>query len=267
MADQSKQRREQHRRQREHEAHQVVHDVQTDRRRRDVKLALGLGVAGIVIALASGIPFALGGFGNQSPGAETVAPTAAPGETTPAEPMHTNAENVPKPEVAEDREWTGTMTLNDVALGITIDGVNAPQAAANFISLSQSGFYNDVPCHRLTTEGIYVLQCGDPTGTGTGDPGYKFGPLENIPSDAVYPAGTIAMARAADPNSMGSQFFVVYEDTTLPGDGYTVFGHVTSGLDELKAAVIDAGIDPAKQNRPGDGAPAVETKITSIDLK
>ena len=76
-----------------------------------------------------------------------------------------------------------------------------------------------------------MLQCGDPNGDGTGGPGYTFGPIENVPKDGVYPAGTIAMANAGQPDSQGSQFFIVYKDTTLPRGGYTVFGQVTSGLD------------------------------------
>ena len=264
MAEHSKQQREQRRRQREYEAHLVVNDVALDRRRKDVRIAIALAAAAVVVGAATQLPFVLGG--HDAPAADPVAtsaPTASP-DATDAAP--TNAANVPSPEIAEHREWTGTMTLNGVALGIAIDGAKAPQAASNFIDLAQKDFYNDVPCHRLTTEGIFVLQCGDPTGTGTGDPGYKFGPLENVPADGVYPAGTIAMARSSDPNSMGSQFFIVYAPTTLPGDGYTVFGQVTSGLDELKSAVIDAGVDASKANSPSDGAPKVPTTITSIDL-
>ncbi len=84
------------------------------------------------------------------------------------------------------------------------------------MSLAESGYFDGTSCHRLTTSGIYVLQCGDPTGTGTGDPGYKFGPVENAPTDDVYPAGTVAMARqGGDADSMGSQFFLVYEDSTI----------------------------------------------------
>ena len=82
---------------------------------------------------------------------------------------------------------------------------------ASFVALAKSGYWADSPCHRLTTSGIYVLQCGDPTGTGTG-PGYAFG-VENAPKDGAYPAGTLAMARTSDPNSNGGQFFIVYKDT------------------------------------------------------
>src|SRR5699024_12416656 len=102
--------------------------------------------------------------------------------------------------------------------------------------LAGDGFFQGTACHRLLPDSL--LQCGDPTATGTGGPGYTFGPIENAPPDDKYPAGTIAMARQAnDAESMGSQFFLVFFDTTLPSDsagGYTVFGHITFGLLFLK---------------------------------
>jgi peptidyl-prolyl cis-trans isomerase B (cyclophilin B) len=133
---------------------------------------------------------------------------------------------------------------------------------ASFSFLAQEGFFDGTPCHRLTTSGIYVLQCGDPTGTGTGGPGYSI-PLENAPADETYPAGTLAMARSAEPDSGGSQFFVVYEDTRLPAPGYTVFGRVTSGLDLLEDLAA-AGADDA--NGPGDGAPNQEIGIAGVSV-
>lgn len=241
----------------------VVHDVQQDRRRSDNRTAIIVLVIVAVLAVGAQLAFYL--TGGQTIVAEPT-PTAA--ETSTSDPAITEPTGTPPaPGIAEDREWVGTMTLNDIPLGITIDGVNAPQAAANFIDLSQSGFYADVGCHRLTTEGIFVLQCGDPTGTGTGGPGYNFGPLENVPEDGLYPAGTIAMARAQAEDSQGSQFFIVYEDTQLPAPGYSVFGQVTSGLDALKTAVIDQGVDPALSNSASDGAPMVPVQIASITLE
>jgi peptidyl-prolyl cis-trans isomerase B (cyclophilin B) len=131
----------------------------------------------------------------------------------------------------------------------------------------ESGFYDGLTCHRLTTEGIFVLQCGDPNGDGSGGPGYSYGPIENAPADGVYPAGTIAMARqSGNADSQGSQFFIVYDDTTLPADeagGYTVIGRVTSGLDELRAGVTDAG----PTGGASDGAPSVPVTITSFTLE
>ncbi|WP_315098006.1 peptidylprolyl isomerase [uncultured Cellulomonas sp.] len=172
------------------------------------------------------------------------APAAAPSPTSTAQ--------VPAPALAEGRTWTGTLALSQGDLGIELDGAAAPQAVANFVTLAGEGYFDSTTCHRLTDEGIFVLQCGDPTALGiadpttggTGGPGYAWGPIENAPADNVYPAGTIAMARTQeDGSSMGSQFFLVYEDSEIPADtagGYTVFGRITSGMDVLQA-IADAG--------------------------
>ena len=90
-----------------------------------------------------------------------------------------------------------------------------------------------------------MLQCGDPTGTGNGGPGYNWGPIENAPADDMYPAGTLAMARVGDQaESQGSQFFLVYADSKIPSDtagGYTVFGKITAGLDIIQK-IADGGV-------------------------
>ena len=118
----------------------------------------------------------------------------------------------------------------------------------SFRFLASGGYFSKTHCHRLTTQGIYVLQCGDPTGTGSGGPGYAFND-ENL-AGATYPAGTVAMANAG-PNTNGSQFFFTWKDTTLAPD-YTPFGTVISGLDVLQK-IAAAGDD--SQNGPGDGYP------------
>ena len=111
-----------------------------------------------------------------------------------------------------------------------------------------------------------MLQCGSPDGTSSGGPGYSWGPIENAPADNVYPAGTIAMARVPDNgSSMGSQFFLVYQDSTIPADsagGYTVFGHITSGLDVL-TAVADAGV----QGGGDDGPPVTDVTIQGVETQ
>src|SRR5947209_6377383 len=115
-----------------------------------------------------------------------------------------------------------------VALGaIFLDTAAAPCTVNNFRSLIARHFYDNTPCHRLTTQGIYVLQCGDPSGKGTGGPGYTFAD-ENL-KGAKYPRGTVAMANSG-PGTNGSQFFLVYKDTQLDPN-YTPFGTITKGLD------------------------------------
>ena len=124
----------------------------------------------------------------------------------------------------------------------------APCTTYSFRFLIEHGYYNGTHCHRLTTQRLWVLQCGDPTGTGSGGPGYSFND-ENL-AGATYPAGTVAMANAG-PNTNGSQFFFTWKDTKLRPN-YTPFGVVTSGMDVLKK-IAAAGEDD--QNAPGDGYP------------
>jgi peptidyl-prolyl cis-trans isomerase B (cyclophilin B) len=153
-----------------------------------------------------------------------------------------------------------TFATNCGDIVVALDS-KAPKTVASAAFLASKGFYDNTSCHRLTTAGIFVLQCGDPKGNGSGGPGYAL-PDENLPAAgaANYPAGTLAMANAG-PGTGGSQFFIVYDDTTLPGD-YTIFGKVTSGLDIVKevakAGVADGG---------SDGAPAQPVFIESATVQ
>jgi peptidyl-prolyl cis-trans isomerase B (cyclophilin B) len=251
--------REARRRARAYRARRAVHERRINRRRRD-NLVAGIALV-VVLALATGaqLLYFSGGPGTPKPSAS---PTPTPTPSAAAEGR--NVGPVPSAELAEGRTWTGQLVLNDtVTLGIELDGAAAPQATSVFVSLAQSGFYPGKTCHRLTAA---ILQCGSANGDGTGDPGFTWGPVENAPADAVYPAGTIAMARTADPYGHGSQFFIVYKDTPLDPStgGYTVFGRVTSGLDTLVSDIADAGISPAGSE---DGAPVVPTSITSVSVQ
>jgi peptidyl-prolyl cis-trans isomerase B (cyclophilin B) len=215
----------------------------------------------LVLAVGAQLFFFNGGPGTPAPAASA---SATP---TPSAAAGANSGDVPPATLAEGRTWTGTLTLNDVPLGIELDGAQAPQGVSSTISLIKSGFYAGVSCHRLTTGGFDVLQCGDPAGDGSGGPGYSYGPIENAPADNVYPAGTLAMARqGGNAYSQGSQFFIVYNDTTIPADdagGYTVLGRVTSGLDQLKTAITDAGVEGGGT----DGKPVVPTTITAATIE
>ena len=234
------------------QAKQTLETAKASRRKSDNRLAVMFGVGAVALALVG--QFAYFSFG---PGVVT--------ESTEV-PTVENSEVVPDIALAESRVWTGSMNVGEATLELELDGVNAPQAVANFISLSQSGFYEGVSCHRLVTDGIYVLQCGDPDGTGGGGPGYTFGPIENAPADDSYVTGSLAMARVGgDGNSMGSQFFIVYQDSRIPSDdvgGYTIFGKITSGLDGLEP-VISAGVEGGAT----DGPPALETLLSAIELR
>lgn len=155
------------------------------------------------------------------------------------------------PEINQNAPSTLTLATNCGDIVIAVNQA-APQTVASASFLATEGFYNATSCHRLTTEGIFVLQCGDPKGDGTGGPGYSI-PDENLPAegDANYPAGTIAMANAG-PGTSGSQFFIVYEDTTLPS-GYSIWGTVTSGLDivqQVAAAGVEGGATDGRPAQP-----------------
>jgi peptidyl-prolyl cis-trans isomerase B (cyclophilin B) len=232
------------------------HVAQLRAKRQRTWSIVGVVVALVVIGVA--VWWALSA--TQAPG--TDAGGDGDGTASSASGEHT----LPPASAAEGRDWTSTLTTSAGDLTLTLDGAAAPQAVASFVSLAESGYFDGTSCHRLTTSGIYVLQCGDPTGTGTGGPGYSFGPVENPPSDGVYPAGTVAMARqGGNAESMGSQFFLVYEDSTIPSDaagGYTVFGTITSGLDVVQA-VADAGT----QDGSGDGSPATPVTIEGVETQ
>ncbi len=133
-------------------------------RKSDNRFALM--VSGGAVAAAILLQLAYFGFG---PGA-----TSQIAEPSPS--VSANAAVVPDPAISQNREWSATMEVGGKNLELTLDGVNAPQAVANFLSLNSKNFFKDISCHRLTTEGIFVLQCGDPNGDGSGGPGYNWGP-------------------------------------------------------------------------------------------
>lgn len=137
----------------------------------------------------------------------------------------------------------------------------APVTLTVLSALIKGGYYNKTLCHRLTTEGIFVLQCGDPTATGSGGPEFRYRD-ENLPAagNNNYPAGVVAMANSG-PNTNGSQFFLVYKDTTL-GPNYTIWGRITSGL-EIVRYVAEAGV----KNGETDGPPARTIAIESASQK
>ena len=235
-------------REREHERRRVEKWQERQARAKAVRrrrTVIGGSIGGVIVLVAA-VAMAIA-VSDRSPAA---APTSSPTPTASAStqaldlsPRTGNGGKVPDKSLAQNRTWTGTITTNRGTIGIELYGDKAPQAVANFVELAKEGYFDKTKCHRLDTS-IKVLQCGDPTATGTGGPGYSWGPIENAPADGVYPKGTLAMARVAnDASSMGSQFFLTYADTTIASDsvgGYTVFGKVTSGLDVLQA-IADGG--------------------------
>lgn len=159
---------------------------------------------------------------------------------------------------------TGTanvkLMLNDKALGLTLDRERTPCTTNSFVSLARQGFFDGTACHRLADSGIFVLQCGDPTGTGTGGPGYQF--ADELTGEESYPAGTLAMANAG-PGTNGSQFFIVFDDTQLSPD-YTVFGRVDDAGLAAVLAIAAGGQDGAWGD--GTGKPKLPAVITSASV-
>ncbi|QIK73331.1 peptidylprolyl isomerase [Propioniciclava coleopterorum] len=192
---------------------------------------------------------------NRTPAAGTVTCDYRPGGT-PAKPVDPPAwQDVP----ASGTEPV-TFDLGDVKLQGELDRGVAPCTVNSFASLVTQGFYTGSECHRLSTSGIFILQCGDPTGTGSGTPGYVFD--DEVTPDTTYPAGTIAMANMGR-NTNGSQFFFVYADTPLPPN-YTVFGHLDQAATEAVAERAFQGHDAS--NRDGTGRPLVPTVLRSVTL-
>ncbi|BBY48012.1 peptidyl-prolyl cis-trans isomerase [Mycolicibacterium arabiense] len=165
---------------------------------------------------------------------------------------------------------SASMTTSEGNLGLQLDNGKAPCTVNSFASLAQQDYFNDTPCHRLTTGGLAVLQCGDPTGKGTGGPGYEFAneyPTNQFQPDdpalqqpVIYPRGTLAMANAG-PGTNGSQFFLVYQDSQLPPN-YTVFGTI----DETGLATLDKIAAAGVQGGGGDGPPAKPVQIKTLGL-
>jgi peptidyl-prolyl cis-trans isomerase B (cyclophilin B) len=175
--------------------------------------------------------------------------------------MRPNTLTWPTPPPASEKaseQITLATNCGDITIRTLPDA--APETVRSESFLASQGFYDGTLCHRLTTQGIYVLQCGDPAGDGTGGPGYSV-PDENLPADgpANYPAGTVAMANAG-PGTSGSQFFIVYEDTTLPG-AYTIWGQVTEGLDIVRSLAGQGVLDGS-----GDGPPLQPIGIESATV-
>lgn len=256
--------REARERLRRYKARQSVHSHQIARRQRDNIVAA---IAVVVVATLATIGQIY--YFSAGPGMPPPVPTATPVATPTEAPQGQNTGNVPSPDVAENRLWTGTLTLNDtVALDIELDGQAAPQAVAAFVQQVNDGYFVGKSCHRLLDgETSGLLQCGSLDGTGASDPDFSFGPLENVPEQGLYPVGSIALARGADAYSQGHQFFIVYENTLLPDPaGYTIFGRITGGLDDLVSQITSAGVDAAAAAAE-DGAPAVPTTITAVTIQ
>jgi peptidyl-prolyl cis-trans isomerase B (cyclophilin B) len=266
---------------RERHARRLAREAERQERARKVsKLAAG-GVALLVIVAVVVIGVITLGHSQKSAAKSVTTPTASatptatpsatPTASTVAEPA-TNCTYTPHPPASRnvgippakpDYKATYQATINTNRGAVVIDLLNSKATCTvnSFAFLSEKKFYNDTPCPRLVTSGIYVLQCGDPTGTGSGGPGYEFDD-ENL-AGATYPAGTLAMANSG-PNTNGSQFFLVYKNTSL-APSYTPFGKIVGGLNVL-LDIAKGGVK-APLNPAGGGHPKETVTIESVTIK
>ncbi|WP_030240729.1 peptidylprolyl isomerase [Streptomyces sp. NRRL S-350] len=239
------------------------------RRRRNTILGASLAV---VVLAGGGTLIATGAFGSDDKDKTTAssaqaAPTQATAASTPPVPTRKPVEGcaAPAPGAPNGKQWQAepamsidpgasyTMALdtNCGKVTIALDAAKAPHTVNSFAFLAGQQYFDHTKCHRLTTDGIFVLQCGDPTASatvpgGTGGPGYKFAD-ENL-TGATYPAGTVAMANSG-PGTNGSQFFLVYKDTQLP-PSYTPFGKITGGLDVVQKIAAAGTLEGSPDGHP-----------------
>jgi peptidyl-prolyl cis-trans isomerase B (cyclophilin B) len=246
-------------------------------------------IAGLLLAFLPSGPHKPSASATSSPKA-----SATPSASTVAEPAHhcsytaaatPAAKKVGMPPASPDYTATYTATINTNQGDIALNLLNSKATCTvnSFVHLAEAGYFNNTQCHRMVTSGIYVLQCGDalakasttltcpsspkPGDPGTGTPGYEFG-SENL-TGAKYPAATVAMANAG-PGTNGSQFFIVYKDSTSglvqPGQtpAYTPFATVSSGLNIVQN-VAKGGF--SCQSAAGDGVPKEKVIIKSVTIK
>jgi peptidyl-prolyl cis-trans isomerase B (cyclophilin B) len=195
--------------------------------------------------------------GSSTPSASETTPSGPTADCAYPEDGQEPAADVepPSSEAPAAGEVAVTLATSQGDIEATLDAEAAPCTVHSFVSLAEQGYFDGTPCHRLTTQGIFVLQCGDPSGTGMRGPGYSFD--DELDGEETYGRGTIAMANAG-PDTNGSQFFLVYEDTELP-PSYTVFGRIDrQGLDVVRQ-VAEEGVQGGGPDGPPAAGVVIET--------
>ena len=244
--------------------------VQARRRRRNQVVAA---VVAVVVVAGGGAWAAIAVGGDDDKKTDNAAsdtPPAANDKPTtcaaPAPGSPSGEQFKAEPAMTIDTKASYTMTLKTTCgqVDIALDAAKAPHTVNSFAFLADKKYFDHTTCHRLTSgEGLSVLQCGDPTGSGSGGPGYQFAD-ENLGTAGAdgttpYPAGTVAMANAGA-GTNGSQFFLVYKDSKLPPN-YTPFGRITGGMDVLQK-IGEAGTADGS----GDGTPHEKVVIDSATV-
>jgi peptidyl-prolyl cis-trans isomerase B (cyclophilin B) len=234
----------------------------------------GLALAGTFSGSSKPTPVAAGATPSASPSAGTSASPGTPGAPPTCSYTEAKAEDtagrnpgLPPSTPTVSGVLQATLQTSSGPLLVNLDAAKAPCTVNALAYLIGKKFYDNTVCHRVVTQSSFaVLQCGDPTGKGTGGPGFTMAEENKptataAPTAPTYPKGTVAMAKTQAPGSTGSQFFLVDKDTTLPGD-YTIVGQIVGGLGNLDK-IIKVGTSAAS----GDGPPKVEVKLSSVTLK
>jgi cyclophilin family peptidyl-prolyl cis-trans isomerase len=154
-----------------------------------------------------------------------------------------------------DKTYSATIDTNHGTIEILFDAVRSPLAVNNFVFLGREGYYDGVVFHRVIED--FMIQGGDPTGTGSGGPGYKF--RDELDGEGNYSRGTVAMANAG-PSTNGSQFFICHKDVGLP-HSYTIFGKVSSGLEVVDSI---ATTETDRRDRPTEDVIINKVTVTEI---
>jgi peptidyl-prolyl cis-trans isomerase B (cyclophilin B) len=250
---------------------------ETARRKRLLQARIGAGAAAVIV-LAAVVWIIVASTGGSSTD-QTVAngtptptsctwinsvptdPSATPG-ATPSLPAGIKDVGKPKTDPPRSGFQVLTFNTNEGVIKIEMDLSKTPCTAASMGYLVEKGFYNNTSCHRLVN-GIYALQCGDPSGTGSGGATYSFA-NENLPTGKMppYHAGDVAMANTGQPNSNGSQFFFLYDNSQLQAD-YSLWGHVIVGFDVVQK-IAAGGDDGAYAQQAGGGHPKIPLTFTSV---
>lgn len=220
------------------------------------------GAAASASATPSGAP---SGATTATPSAP-VSATASGGGGTPvcdfrADPSGGGKHVALPPDAKATADATLALDTSQGPITLRLDHGKAPCTTTALVHLAKVGYYDGTTCHRLTTSGIFVVQCGDPTGMGSGGPG--FSQQEEGLTGATYPRGTVAMAKTSAPHSTGAQFFLVYKDGSGLSADYTPVGTITKGLDAIDK-VAAAGVKPG--GSPGDGAPTLPLDLKKVTV-
>ena len=248
---------------------QLARREEQDRARRQRLVIVGVIAAVLVI---SGGVWLFVSRGSESSTAASTEETAASSAEEPTTPCSYPASGTAAKEVSAPTNLTpqnsgtveSTIVLNGQDVPVSLDRTIAPCGVNSFLSLASQGFYDDTSCFRLTvSEGLNVLQCGDPSGKGNGGPGYTF--ATEVATDATYPIGTVALANAGGAettgtDSNGSQFFIVYGASTLPAS-YTIIGTVTGEGMSVVNDIAAQGVQKGAQDGPPNGEATI-AKVT-----